>query len=94
MPTIGTSQYDPAKDREALRGSLAMALIYTLVGIVFGSFLIAIITEMACAKTECSEPTTKLASLKSLMDIIFTPLIGLVGAVTGFYFGDKSGKST
>jgi hypothetical protein len=28
-------------------------------------------------------------ALKSVLTLIFAPVVGLVGAVTGFYFGEK-----
>ena len=31
-----------------------------------------------------------MAIVTTVMNIIFTPLIGLVGTVIGFYFGSKS----
>jgi hypothetical protein len=31
--------------------------------------------------------------LQELLTLIFTPLIGLVGAVTGFYFGGESARA-
>ena len=34
--------------------------------------------------------STDIEALKSLLEIIFAPIVGLVGAVTGFYFGEKS----
>jgi hypothetical protein len=30
--------------------------------------------------------------VQALMTIVFAPLIGLVGAATGFYFGEKSSE--
>jgi hypothetical protein len=32
-------------------------------------------------------PTSRFDSLMRLLQIIFAPIIGLVGAVTGFYYG-------
>jgi hypothetical protein len=31
------------------------------------------------------------ADREGLLNVIFTPLIGLLGAVTGFYFGERKG---
>lgn len=31
-------------------------------------------------------------TLKDVLDTVLTPLVGLVGAVTGFYFGDSKSK--
>jgi hypothetical protein len=41
-------------------------------------------------KDACTAETTDLKSIRSVIELILTPLVGLVGAVTGFYFGEKS----
>ena len=38
----------------------------------------------------CLKKPANIDALKALLEIIFAPIVGLVGAVTGFYFGEKS----
>jgi hypothetical protein len=72
--------YDPSHDREKKRGHIAMTLVCLLFAIVAASF-VYILFRLCDIET-----------LKSLLEIVFAPIVGLVGAVTGFYFGEKSGK--
>jgi hypothetical protein len=68
--------YDPSQDREKIRGRIALILTCCLVGIVAVS-LILILTLVDIEK------------IKDTLEIILSPVVGLVGAVTGFYFGEK-----
>lgn len=77
---ITEEPYDPTKDREKTRGYIAFTLIYFLGFIIFASFLFAI-----CLGSD----KRQFANLKELLDITLSPIIGLVGAATGFYFGEK-----
>jgi hypothetical protein len=69
--------YDPSKHREWVRGLIAMSLVIGLVG-----FLAYTTYIFALAPNGVDE-------LLKYMGVVVSPLIGLVGAVTGFYFGDK-----
>jgi hypothetical protein len=71
--------YDPAPEREKKRGLIALVLVSALCGIIVLAF--AFIFFVPAANVEL---------LKSVLEIIFAPIVGLVGAVTGFYFGEKS----
>ena len=73
--------YDPAPEREKKRGIIALVLVSALCGIIVLAFLYMFIFPAA---------STDIEALKSLLEIIFAPIVGLVGAVTGFYFGEKS----
>ncbi|MCW5773291.1 MAG: hypothetical protein KIT16_16745 [Rhodospirillaceae bacterium] len=78
-----TKPYDPAKERETRRGWIAMLLIALLIGIVIFGFV-----------TLWFGPGGKLtaAELKDFLAILIGPVVGLVGTVAGFYFGEKSGR--
>ena len=56
-------------------------LVSALCGIIVLAFAFVFVMPL---KTENVE------ALKSLLALIFAPIVGLVGAVTGFYFGEKS----
>jgi len=91
---LASRPYDPAQDREQARGRIAFHLLYLLSFIVVGSFvLLALSFFVHWGKTGTQVDVTAISNaLKSLIELLFTPIIGLVGAATGFYFGEKSGK--
>lgn len=86
--------YDPTRDREEARGKIALALVWTLIGVVAFGALVAVITMWNCvgATPACSAETYRLDPIRAVFELLLTPLVGLVGAVTGFYFGEKSGQ--
>jgi hypothetical protein len=73
--------YDPAPEREKKRGLIALVLVAALCGIIVLAFAFVFVMPVT---------TTNIEALKSVLEIIFAPIVGLVGAVTGFYFGEKS----
>jgi hypothetical protein len=73
--------YDPRRQRESIRGVVAALLLGLLCFIVIASFLsywLDVVEQDA---------------LEGLLTIIFAPVIGLVGAATGFYFGGSSDRA-
>jgi hypothetical protein len=86
--------YDPAPERENVRGRIALLLIWTLVGVIAFVVLSAIYSTLGCLKTDdgCSKEVLDLSALRIIVELVLTPLVGLVGAVTGFYFGEKTGS--
>ena len=71
-------KYDPAPERERLPGTIALLLVSLLIGIVLLGFVSVWFKWVA------------IADLKQLPELVFTPVATLVGAVTGFYYGEKS----
>jgi hypothetical protein len=88
---IAKERYDPARDRESIRGKIAMTLILTLVGIALIVVAVGLATALVCAWSACTAEAAEMKSARAVVELVLTPLIGLVGAVTGFYFGEKSG---
>ena len=78
LSPIPTKPYDPEPEREGIRGSLAILLISLLIGVVAVSFFCLWLMP------------EKFENLKGLLELVFGPIIALVGAVTGFYFGGKT----
>jgi hypothetical protein len=72
-----TVPYNSEQDRERVRGLVALLLIGLLAFAVVGSF-IGLATKMI-----------EMKDLKELLTIVLGPLIALVGAATGFYFGER-----
>lgn len=90
-PKVIATSYDLAPVRESIRGNIALALVWTLVGLIASVLLIGIVTAYGChTKDSCTTETSELKTIRVVVEIILTPLVGLVGAVTGFYFGEKS----
>lgn len=80
---VPTSGVEPPKEvpvqiqriRENARGRLAMGLLLVIAGVIAGAFA-----------TIAWDWTTQ-QLLKDMMTAILNPLVGLFGAVIGFYFG-------
>lgn len=70
--------YDPNEDRESVRSVVAVTLLVLLFGTVVFSFLVLMAKLIPFSE------------LKDLLTIVFGPIITLLGAVTGFYYGEKS----
>ncbi|HZQ14665.1 MAG TPA: hypothetical protein VFB31_17810 [Pseudolabrys sp.] len=87
QPKPGLAPYDPTPDRETKRGQIALLLVGTLVSIVAFVFVIFLVIEVIIAKW----PDTKVSidHIKVVVEMLLTPTVGLVGAVAGFYFGEK-----
>lgn len=78
LPNPGDKPYNPNRDRENVRSFVAKGLFLLLVGTVIVSF------------TSLSFGWISKEDLKDLLTIVFGPIITLLGAVTGFYYGEKS----
>jgi hypothetical protein len=87
-----TEPYNPSRDRETTRGKIAMGLVWTLIGLVGATFALAMVVSATCAIRSCPPDAVKLDGVRLVVELLLTPIVGLVGAVTGFYFGEKSGK--
>jgi hypothetical protein len=86
--------YDPTRDREQVRGQVALILTWCLVGVVAVLAVAGLVTSVVCMSGVACTPTTiELKTIGVLATIVLTPLVGLVGAVTGFYFGEKAGRA-
>ena len=76
----GTPQrdiYNPDRDREIVRGKIALYLLYMLAGVL----LLAFISMWWGIKEDV---------LRTVLTIIVGPLVTLVSAATGFYYGTRS----
>ncbi len=72
-----TTTYDPRRDREKVRGRIAVLLLALLAGTILGIFLLLWLG------------TIDVPGAKELLAVLVSPLVGLVGAATGFYYGGK-----
>lgn len=86
--------YDPTQDRETIRGSIATWLVWTLIVVIATAVLTGLVTAIGCSQSgTCSNDIVEMKSARVVIELVLTPLVGLVGAVTGFYYGEKSGAS-
>lgn len=78
LPAPEDRPYNPNRDRENVRSFVAKGLLLLLLGTVAVSFI--------CL----SAGWISKEDLKDLLTIVFGPIITLLGAVTGFYYGEKA----
>ena len=71
-----------ARIRESSRSKISFLIVGSLPFIIISSFIS--LWVLWCF----SSP--KVEDLRSVLELIISPVIGIVGAVTGFYFGEKS----
>ncbi len=76
--SIGKAPYEPTRDRERVRGLLAAALIGLLSIVVLGLFVALLAGRLT------------IPELGQLAAVTISPIVGLLGAVLGFYFGEQS----
>lgn len=72
--------YDPRPHHDAAQRRIAYTLVGTLAGLIGLSFVGLGLDWLT------------IAELESFMSLVLGSLVGLVGAVTGFYFGGKAGN--
>jgi hypothetical protein len=82
--------YDPGKALDDIRGKIALCLIHLLTFIVVATFVSiwipVLIAWRAGGYIDISTP------LKDMLQLLLAPVVGLVGAATGYYFGVSSQK--
>jgi len=78
--TPPSQEYNPEPDREKIRGKIAQELIWLLIGIIVLSLILVLLFP------------GDLEKIKTVLELILSPLFALVGTATGFYFGANSKK--
>jgi len=79
-PAPSVTAYDPTQDQERVRGQLAL----WLVGLMAAIALLSLLFVMVASDKDKGD------AVKAVLQVVFSPIIGLVGTVTGFYYGQKS----
>ena len=92
--TFQDAPYDPSKDREGVRSTIALSLIALLAVVVVVPFVLILLGVGCDALGPGSDICRRIpvVTLKDVLETVLTPMVGLVGAVTGFYFGDSKGR--
>jgi hypothetical protein len=81
---------DTERTREKMRGRLAVGLVFALVALMALTFLYLLILSRGFGKLT----TDDLISLIPMVGTtLLTPLVGLIGAVMGFYYGGQTAVS-
>lgn len=91
LPAAVVMPYNPEPQQERTRGYITYALLGTLLLVIL--FLVAVGALLArdCyVQSSCASAQASLGIITGIMNIVFTPIIGLVGSVIGFYFGAKT----
>lgn len=88
-PYVEQKPYDPRPHEDAARRRIAYILL-GLLGIVVVWALIAITFVLPTIETT---DETKIKYVTDVLQIILGPIIALVSAATGFYFGSKPSSS-
>ena len=78
--TRGRSVTRVEERREWARAAVALVIVGTLLLIVIGAFVLMFLGRPA-------------ADLKDALQLLIAPVVGIVGAVTGFYFGSGGANS-
>jgi hypothetical protein len=84
---FGSPSAEPVEGiRERIRGRIAMALIVTLILVVMATlgYLVWLSFDLAQVGTEDLNTV-----IPMIGTTLLTPLVGLIGAVTGFYYGGQ-----
>jgi flagellar basal body-associated protein FliL len=82
-----TELEDTEGAREKTRGRIALILIATLIVVVVATFAYILLLSTRFAELGS---TTLIATIQTVGVTILTPLVGLIGAVTGFYYGGQT----
>jgi predicted small integral membrane protein len=79
--------------QEQTRGWIAYALLAALFVVVIFLMIAGAIVAKGCyySTDACAASKSTLEILTTITGLVFTPLVGLVGSVVGFYFGSKAG---
>lgn len=77
-----SKRYDPDEFRDQARKRITYWLLALLTVLFVGAFLSLFLIQ--------GEPTFE--QLKTLLELLLGPLVALVSAATGFYFGAQSAK--
>lgn len=75
---VSTRPFDPERDRERLRGTIALILL-----VILGLVLIATYAGVLSSAISVEQA-------RELLALTLSPIVGLVGAATGFYYGGGS----
>jgi hypothetical protein len=77
LPELATIPFDPVKLREWMRAWVAIGLLFIL------------LVTLALPWVALAYDWLQVGDLVDLLGVLIAPVVGLVGAVTGFYYGEQ-----
>lgn len=80
-------QYDPEPERDKARKNIAYALLAITATVVIGGFVLTTFSINPSGNL-----FVNIRAMQAYMNIVFGPLIALLGSATGFYFGVNAGQ--
>ncbi|HEY1752536.1 MAG TPA: hypothetical protein VGG29_14855 [Caulobacteraceae bacterium] len=87
------ANYDPGPEQERARAIIAYILLGVLVLSVLVMLIAGVVLAADCYMAKsCTNAKDSMTVMTSSVGLIFTPIVGLVGSVIGFYFGAKAAK--
>lgn len=79
---IEPSDYNPVQAQDAARKNIAYALLGITALIILGAFILA---TYALGRNQPIGENLK--TVLALLNVVFGPIVALLGSATGFYFG-------
>jgi len=86
LPKVHGTPYDPEPARDNVRANIAYAMMMLLFVTILGGFAML---YLAWGRDDAA---ARIEDLSSFIQLIFPPVVAVVGSVTGFYFGASSGR--
>ena len=94
-PPTGSKPFDQAEEQEKVRSDVARRLLWGLLGIVAVYAIISVGSLLSLSDAKSFERVKELYALaRDFLGTALASITGLVGAVTGFYFGAQASKKT
>lgn len=88
--SITQEPYNPDKANDDARRLIAISLIVLLAAVILLTFW-ALLWALAAGKADTK---TNYEHIAGILNILFGPIVTLVGSATGFYFGAQNRQST
>lgn len=79
--------YQIERRREGARQLVSVIIVSALLFIVIASFIMMFVMAFR------AENAVSVNDLRGVLEVLLAPVVGIVGAVTGFYFGSGSAMS-
>lgn len=79
---IAQTEYNPEEAQDSARKNIAYALLGITGLIILGGFVLA-----AWALSPNQPISENLKTVLALLNVVFGPIVALLGSATGFYFG-------
>lgn len=87
------TSYDPGPVHDKVRKNIAYWLIAGLLAVIAVYCVVGVVGAVGCAYSkDCNSLEKSYAVVREFLAVALASITGLVGAVTGFYFGAHAAK--